>query len=68
MCVRGKDVIRLEIVQLQLRLVKIAKRALVVVFAAAQLEIVLRQQSVVKTISRNNRNHNKIHNRISNNR
>lgn len=59
------DVIHLEIVQLQQRLVKIVKRALVAVFVAVQLEIDLkRQQTIVKTIASSTHNRNKIHNRI----
>lgn len=60
------DVIRSEIVQLQQRLVIIAKRALAVVFAAVQLEIDLKRQSIALTISSNNPNRNKIHNQIRN--
>lgn len=59
------DVIHLEIVQLQQRLVKIVKRALVVVFVAVQLEIDhKRQQTIVKIIASNTHNRNKIHNRV----
>lgn len=60
------DVIRSVIVQLQQRLVKIAERALAVVFAAVQLEIDLKRQSIVLTISSNSPNRSKIHNRIRN--
>lgn len=59
------DVIHSEIVQLQQRLVKIVKRALVAVFVAVQLEIDLkRQPTIVKIIASNTHNHNKIHNQI----
>lgn len=60
------DVIRSVIVQLQQRLVKIAEWALAVVFAAVQLEIDLKRQSIVLTISSNSPNRSKIHNRIRN--